>query len=742
MKTRRFSSSLAALPLVLAAACGCPGEDEPPATPVAPRPMPVASASASAAPIAVAPSVALPAYGYPATRKDNVVETIHGQQVADPYRWLEDAKTEEVKAWMKAEDEFARAKLAPLPGRDAIAQRMKELSYIEAMGTPHHYGSRYFYGRRAATAEKWTIYWKEGKKGEEKVLLDPASWSPDGSVSLGGWVVSWDGKKVAYTVKSHNSDEATLYVMDVSTGKKSEVDVIEGAKYGHAEWTPKGDAFYYVWLPVDTTIPVAERPGYAEVRYHKLGEDPKKDITVREKTGDAKTFLEPTLSKDGRWLFVSIQRGWSSNDLYFQDLKATGARGWTKLADASSGISEATAYKDKFYIRTNAGAPTWRVMRTDAEHLDPTKWTEIVPARADATLHEMSIVGGKLSLGYLKDVISRLEVRDLDGKLVREVTLPGIGSAGAFSGQPDEDEAYYSFDSFTQPYVIFETSVASGATSKWYELKIPVDTSKYVVDQEKFTSKDGTSVPMFIVHAKDAKKDGSAPAMLTGYGGFQVARLPHFDASIYPWLEHGGVFALANLRGGNEYGEEWHKHGMRHEKQHVFDDFIGAAEHLIKDGYTASDKLVIRGGSNGGLLVGAAVAQRPDLFRVALCHVPLLDMVRYHKFGSGKTWVDEYGSAEDEEDFKALYAYSPYHHITYGTKYPSVLVLSADSDDRVDPMHARKYAAELQNSSTGGIVLLRIEKNSGHGGADLVKANVEKVADEYAFAFSEIAKKP
>jgi prolyl oligopeptidase len=306
------------------------------------------------------------------------------------------------------------------------------------------------------------------------------------------------------------------------------------------------------------------------------------------------------------------------------------------------------------------------------------------------------------------------------------------------SGEVDDDLAYYSFQSFTYPTEIFETSVKTGKTTTWYKLKVPVDPSRYAVDQLFATSKDGTRVPFFVVRAKDLQKNGSTPTILNGYGGFQIAETPYFAASIYPWLEHGGIWVVANLRGGSEYGEEWHRHGMRREKQNVFDDYVAVAEELVKQGFTRPEKLAALGGSNGGLLVGAAVTQRPDLFRVALCAVPLLDMVRYHLFGSGKTWIDEYGSADDADDAKALSAYSPYHHVRQGTKYPATLLLSADSDDRVDPMHARKFAAELQWASTGGPVLLRVEKHSGHGGADLVRANIEKIADEYAFALDQM----
>ncbi len=699
--------------------------------------MPSATSQASAAP---APSAA-PSLPYPATQRDAKFDALHGVQVPDPYRWLEDGQSPDVKKWADDQNALTRGYMAALPRRDALAARFKELFYVESAGTPRHVGNRLFYPRRDAGKEKAAIYWRARDPGHpagpEHVLLDPNTWSADGSVSLGVWSVSYDGKKVAYSVKANNSDEATLYVMDVATGKKSEIDVIEGAKYASPSWTPSNDAFYYTWLPGAGSVPTADRPGYAEVRLHKLGTDPGKDKVVHEKTGDPKTFVSAGVGKDGRWLIATIEHGWTSTDVYFQDLRS-GKPEWRPLVTGVDARYDVSVDGDRFFVWTNEGASQYRVFRVDPAHPARDQWKEIVPERPDATLEAVTIVGHHLSLGYLKDVVSHLELRDEDGKLVREVALPTLGSASVLSGEVDDDVAFYSFNSFTYPTEIFETSVKSGATSTFYKLKVPVDPSKYTVEQLFATSKDGTKVPFFVVHATDLTKNGNTPAMLYGYGGFQAAQTPAFSSSVYPWLENGGIWVVANLRGGSEYGEEWHRQGMRHAKQHVFDDYFAVAEELVKQGFTRPEKLAALGGSNGGLLVGAAITQRPDLFRVALCGVPLLDMVRYHLFGSGKTWISEYGSADDADDFAALFAYSPYHHVAKGTKYPATLILSADSDDRVDPMHARKFAAELQWASSGGPVLLRIEKHSGHGGADLVRATVEKLADEYAFALDQM----
>ena len=682
---------------------------------------------------AAAAAAAKKEQGAPASRVEPVAEVIFGVTVKDPYRWLEDASSPEVQSWMKAQDAYARAKLGALPGREALVARLKQLSYLEVESAPLHRGKHWFYSHRAADQEKSTVVFKD-KSGAERVLLDPNKWSTDGSIALGDWSPSWDGSKVAYQRRANNSDEATLELIDVATGKVSAIDAIEGAKYASASWTARGDGFYYTWVPTDPKIAQTDRTGYSEVRFHRVGTDPKGDRLVRGASHDPKTFVNCELSRDGHWLLLTLEHGWTSSDIWFKDARKPRAQ-WTVLVSGRDAIYEVQAWKDRFYLRTNDGAGKWRVLRADPRRPARENWSEIVPQRDDATLDSMNIVGNRLGLGYLKDVTSHLEIHALDGKLVREVALPGLGAASGFVGNEDEDEAYYVFTSFLFPPEIFRTSVRTGASSVYFKLKVPVDPSPYVTDQVFFSSKDGTRVPMFVVHRKDMKADGTTPTLLTGYGGFQVSNTPSFSASIYAWLERGGAYALANIRGGSEYGEEWHRHGMLLEKQHVFDDFIGAAEKLVSDGVTRPGLLAIAGASNGGLLMGAAETQRPDLFRVVLCGVPLLDMIRYTLYGQAKAWVPEYGSAEDPEQFKALYAYSPYHHVNPATAYPATLILSADADDRVDPMHARKFAAALQ-AAQGGPVLLRIEKHSGHGGADLVHAQVEKLADEYAFAFA------
>jgi len=609
---------------------------------------------------------------------------------------------------------------------------------VDTLSAPIHRGSRYVYRRRHADKEKAIVYWKEGKAGKEQVLFDPNKWSDDGSVSLKNYGIAWNGEKVAYTVSENNSDEATLYVKDIATGEKSKIDVIEGAKYAYPSWTPDHKGFYYTWLPVDPKIPTADRPGHAEVRYHALGTDPKTDRIVRGKSGNPSEFVGADISRDGRWLILTIHKGWTSTDVYFKDLRKN-AKEWTPLAVGTKSHYYVEPHGGRFYISTDDGAERWRIFRVDPARPKRAAWKEIVAEKPDATLDGFSVLGGRLALTYMKNASSRLEVHELDGKLVREIELPGVGSVGGPVGRSDEDEAYFLYESFTTPAEIYGLSMKSGKTSLYSKVEVPVDPSPYTVSQEFYKSKDGTKVSMFLVHRKDVKRDKNNRVWLYGYGGFQSSQTPSFVASIYVWLERGGIFALPNLRGGGEYGEAWHKDGMLLKKQNVFDDFIGAAEHLIHEGYTRPERLAIYGGSNGGLLVGAVMVQRPELYGAVICSVPLLDMVRYHLFGSGKTWISEYGSADDEAQFRALYAYSPYHHVKKDTAYPPLLMLTADSDDRVDPMHARKFAAAIQDASTGGPVLVRVERNSGHGGADMRKAEVEKGADRYAFALKHTA---
>jgi prolyl oligopeptidase len=671
----------------------------------------------------------------PPTRVEDVVETMHGVEVHDPYRWLEDGRSPGVRAWAEGQNAFTRRHLDGLPGREWLTRRLTEVSYVDTVGVPRRAGARLFFTRRMADQEKAVLYWR-GDDGADHVLVDPATLGTGGSVSLGEWVPSPDGSKLAYALSENNADEATLYVKDVATGEVSARDRIDGAKYATPSWTPDGDGFYYTWVPTDPRVSVAERPGRAEVRYHALGADPAGDPVVRAATNDPSRFVGAEVSRDGRWLLAYVT-SFSENDVHYRDLRAPEAS-WKTLVAGEPARFSVDVWEDRFYVQTDDGASRRRVLRVDPSSPGRDAWQEIVPEAPDAVLEDTEVVGGRLALTYLRNAAAEIEVRTLDGQPLRTVALPGVGSSNGIVGTPDGDEAFFSFSSFTSPPEVWRMSAATGATERWASREVPVDPAPYVVEQVFYSSKDGTRIPMFLVHRRDAPRDGSTPFLLSGYGGFGVNVLPAFSAHLYPWLEAGGGYAVPNLRGGGEYGEDWHRAGMLGRKQNVFDDFVAAAEYLVDEGWTKPERLAIRGGSNGGLLVGAALTQRPGLFRAVICSVPLLDMIRYHRFGSGRTWVSEYGSADRPEDFGWLSAYSPYHRVLAGVPYPAVLFTSSDSDDRVDPLHARKMTAALQAAGGGEPVLLRIEANAGHGGADLVRSAVAESVDQYAFLFERL----
>ena len=547
---------------------------------------------------------------YPAARVEDRSDVFFGVTVRDPYRWLEDGKSKETQAWMAAEDELARRHLEGLPGRDAIRDRLKDLLYFDAVGAPVRRGKRLFYTRRHKGAEKSIVYFREERQDKEQALLDPNTLRPGENVALGVWMPSYDGKIVAYTVRKNNADDATLYIKDVTSGKVSNIDVIPGAKYAEPSFTPSGDGFYYVRRPVDPKISAADLPGHSEIRFHKIGQDPLKDDLVREKTEDPRTEVAVSLSRDGRYLFGYVMHNFDAEvDAYYRDLKAPKeSNGWRPLLVGKRVRVEATAWKDQIYVFTDEGAPRGRVFRVDPKKADREHWQEIIQEPESAVFESMKIAGGQLVLTYMKDAASEIEIRALDGKLVRKVDLPSVGGAG-FQGEPTEDEAYYAFATFTRPREIYQTSIKNGGSKLWSKLDLLVNPAPYEVKQLWYTSKDGTKVSMFVVHKKGIPMDGSTPFLMTGYGGFAVSMRPTFMATLYPWLEAGGAFALPNLRGGGEYGKAWHEGGMKTRKQNVFNDFIAAAEHLIAAGYTKSERLAIRDGSNGGLLVGAAMVQ-------------------------------------------------------------------------------------------------------------------------------------
>ncbi|MCL2325069.1 MAG: prolyl oligopeptidase family serine peptidase [Proteobacteria bacterium] len=675
----------------------------------------------------------------PDNRPGNEADELWGKRVPDPYRWLEQADDPEVIAWVEAQDRRTRDFLAQLPYRNAFAARLEELLYVPSVSTPYIAGDYAFYFAREARDEKSTLYVapRTNKDANARILIDPSSLSEDGSVSIGTFSPSPDGKLLAYTLKQNNADHSTLYIMDVETGQNLS-DVIEGARYASPAWLKDGSGFYYTYFPTDETIPVDQRPGMTDVRFHRLGTSAADNPVIIPPLNDPTKFHGVGITRDNHWLVYTIQDGWNGNTLALMDRRGDDSP-WRSLPTQPQTTYYSRIDADTLYLLTNENAPRYRIVKLslleENAPLDREAWTEIIPEFEDRVIENFAIIQNRIVLVTIKDVVHHLDVYDTNGTHLMSVPLPDRGTIGGLSGSGTDDALYFSFTSFKLPRNIYRLDMADLSLEAWKTLQTPANTEAIISEQIFATSKDGTRIPMFVLRHRDTPLDGSARTIVYGYGGFNIAVTPGFNPAIYAWLEDGGIYVFSNLRGGSEYGEDWHKDGMGLKKQNVFDDFYAVAETLIQKGYTSSPRMAAYGGSNGGLLVGAALTQRPNLFGAIVCAVPLLDMVRYHLFGSGRTWISEYSSVEaDRESFEAILAYSPYANVVAGTAYPAVLFLGADSDDRVDPMHARKMAAAIQDATSGNLpVLLRIEKNAGHGGADLTHQRIAQFADMFAF---------
>ena len=674
-----------------------------------------------------------PAFAYPETRREPLSEVIFGEEVRDPYRWLEVNDSAEVQAWAEAQDALTRDYLEGLSGRDGLEARLTELIDLPWVGAPWIRNGRQFYYRRLRGKDKSVLFWRDGEAASERVLIDPnALGTPSDNISLGNWSITRDGRTLAYTLKANNADAGTIQVMDVESGRVSPVDRLEGIKSSRIEWTLDGSGFYYTLRPDEPEVPENERPGRAEVRFHKLGTPQSEDLLVFPRTNDPATWIRPRVSWDGRWLFIYIWRGHERTTVYLRDLQSEDGA-FRLFYEAEGSRIWVFDHGDSFYILSDEGAPNKKLLRAPAGVSDQAAWETVVPESAEALLDHASVAGGRLLLRYLEKAWHKLQIHELDGRLVKELTLPAPGSVRWIRSHPEHDEAYFTFSSYSIPWRTYRVSAASGEVALWQRVEVPVDPAPYRAEQIWYRSKDGTAVPMMVVHRKDLPLDGSTPFLLYGYGGFNSSLYPSFFAQLYAWLEAGGGYAVPNLRGGGEFGKRWHRAGMGAKKQNVFDDFIAAAETLISRGYTRPERLAIRGRSNGGLLVGAAMTQRPELFGAAISGVPLTDMVRYTQLGVGKLWIPEYGSPEDQAAFTVLYGYSPYHRVKPGRRYPPTLVTTADTDDRVHPGHARKFAAALQAAAQDNVALFSIERQAGHGGADRIDARVRRWADEFGF---------
>jgi prolyl oligopeptidase len=676
---------------------------------------------------------------YPPAKKDNVVEKIHGVEIADPYRWLEEADNPAVKEWVEKENALTRNFLDKIPGRDKIHDRLSALLEIGSLGTPAPRKGRYLYTRRDGKQNQPVLYVRDGLNGKDHVLVDPNELAKDGTVALDWWFPSRDGKLIAYGLSKNGDERSVLHVRDVATGKDL-LDVIDRTRACSVAWLPDGKGFYYTRYPAPGSVPKGEENYHRQVFLHHLGDDPAKDEKVFGAGRPPEDWPQVTLSPNGRWLVVTEQQGWAKTEVYFKDTTKDGAK-FVPLVEGVKSIFEVTARDDRFLVHTNDGAPRYRLYQVDPAKAERADWTEIIPEGKDV-LEGVAAVGDSLIAQYVHKATSRLELRDRQGKPVQEIKLPTLGTIAGLGAEWDGDELLFGFQSVTVPPSVYRLDLKSRKSDLWQQVQTDIDLNKYEVEQVSFPSKDKTPVTMFLAHKKGIEKTGNNPTVLYGYGGFNISLTPTFNASRFLFLEAGGVLAIANLRGGGEYGEEWHKAGMLGNKQNVFDDFIGAAEWLIDSKWTSRDRLAIMGGSNGGLLVGAVLTQRPDLFRAAVCAVPLLDMVRYHKFLIARLWIPEYGSSEDAEQFKWLYNYSPYHHVKDGTAYPAVLLEAAESDTRVDALHARKMAARLQAATASDRpILLRIETKAGHGAGKPRAKVVDELTDSWSFLFNQLGMK-
>ena len=681
--------------------------------------------------------------GPPLAEKHPLEETLHGVKIVDNYRWLEDGSSAETQKWVEQEMGYTRRVLDPLPGRDGINNRLTQLLTIGSLTPPQLAGKYYFYTRRDGMQNQPVLYVREGADGKDRVLVDANALAADGTIALDWYQPSENGKYLAYGTSPSGSEMSTLHIIETKTGNALP-DVIERTRAASIAWKLDNSGFYYTRYPKKGDVPDGQEMYNRHVFYHDLGADPDTDPKIFGEGRDPEDWPSVDLDNDGRLLLITVSQGWTKSELYLMDLKA--GTPLTRITTGKNFLYSASAYNGRLYIVTNEDAPRYRVFVTEAGDYERDHWKEIIP-QADAVLQGAAVWGGKLFTQYEQNATSQLKIFDIEGNKLKDLLLPALGTVFGSDGKWDRDEIFYGFLSFTVPPTVYRYDLKSGSTSLWAKVDAPsIDPSAYEVNQEWYHSKDGTRVPMFVVNKKGLKKDGHNPTLLTAYGGFNVSLTPSFSRTAYLWMEHGGVYAVANLRGGAEFGEDWHRAGMLDKKQNVFDDMIGAAEHLIAEKYTDKDHLAVQGGSNGGLLMGAMITQRPDLFRAVVCQVPLLDMLRYQNFQIAKLWIPEYGTSDNPDQFKWLYAYSPYHHVKAGTEYPAILFMTADTDTRVDPMHAKKMAAEMQAEAKNGAsktrpILLRIESKAGHGAGKPVTKQIEEFTDIYSFLFWQLGVK-
>jgi len=672
---------------------------------------------------------------YPKTPVSDAVEILHGESIPDPYRWLEDGDSAETRAWTERQNSLTESYLRAVRGREEIRRRLDDLLAIGALSVPAPVRGRYFYQRRDGRQNQPVLYVREGLNGTDRVLVDPNHLSAAGTTALDWYYPSDDGRLLAYGLSEDGSEQSVLHVMNVETGAQLSERILH-TRAADLAWLPDGTGFYYTRYPAAGEVAAGEEHYHRAVYFHRLGTDAAGD-PQSFKPGEKEHWPGVSISPDGRWLLIGVARTFDQTDLYLQDLAA--GTGPVAVARDLPATFDGEIAHGRLFLRTNLDAPTYRLYVVDPARPARESWSEIVPPREGAVLEGVRVAGERLALSYLERASSRLRLSDLDGGGVREIPMPTLGSLFGTGAEWNGRELFFGFSSYAVPPSVYRIDLSTDTQTLWQRVEADVDPERFEVSQVTVESKDGTGVSMFLVHRRGLVRDGDNPVYLTGYGGFNISMSPAFSRSMLLWLEHGGVVAIPNIRGGGEYGEGWHQGGMLSRKQNSFDDFVAAAEWLIRERYTRPRRLAAAGGSNGGLLMGAVLTQRPELFRAIVIQVPLLDMLRYHRFLIARLWIPEYGSADDPEQFRWLRAYSPYHHVRSGVSYPAVLLATAESDSRVDPMHARKMAARLQAStSSDRPILLRLEARAGHGAGKPLSKVLDEMTDTWTFVFSEV----
>jgi prolyl oligopeptidase len=662
----------------------------------------------------------------PVTRQDNFREIIHGVEIIDPYRWLEDQQSTETRQWIDAQNQYTHALLDGLPSRPLIQKRLAELLRTDSVSAPFEQAGRYFLFKKRAEDDLAILFLRKGLNGTDEVLIDPHTLSADHTTGIRLEDVSGDGRLMLYSIRRGGEDETELHVMDVDS-RKDFPDQLPRALYRGTSFKKDGSGFYYSLQRREVGI---------RVFYHAIGTDPSKDVEVFGKGYGPDKWVSASVSEDGRYVLFTVEHGWAKNEVYVQEIAGGPVKSIVNDIDAHF---YAWFAGDRLVMQTDWQAPKNRIVVVDLKSPARDHWREIIPTGPDA-IEGFALAGGKLFVSYLHNVASQVKIFTIDGKPLGEVPLPGLGSAGGYGGRWNSNEAFFGFTSYVMPETIYRYDVATGKAEVWAQRKVPFKSDDFEVEQVWYASKDGTKVPMFLVHRRGLKPNGKLPTLLYGYGGFNVSLTPNFNTAAALWAEQGGVYAVANLRGGGEFGEAWHKAGMLDKKQNVFDDFIAAAEWLIKNNYTNPSKLAIQGGSNGGLLVGAALTQRPELYQAVLCEFPDLDMIGYYRFkNNNPPALLEYGNASDPEQFKFLAAYSPYQKVKPGTKYPAVFFTTGDADTRVPPLQARKMTARLQAATASGRpVVLLYDTKAGHAGGRPLSKIIEDLSLEIAFLFWQL----